>query len=189
MARLPQDPARGFQHIPSRADLPSPSARIGSLMMSHFTDTATPSEAGTDSGLRTETAIGAIGYRLRRAQLSVFQKFLAFFDEFKLRPAEYSVLVLIGDNPGRKQTEIAEVLGIKRANFVTLVHGLEERGLVERLPSPQDRRANALHLTDPGRSFLAIAQSRHAALEAETVALLGGPAARDQLLVLLDRLI
>lgn len=139
--------------------------------------------------LDTATATGAIGYRLRRAQLSVFQGFLAFFDEFKLRPAEFTVLVLIEANPGRKQTEIAEALGIKRANFVTLVHGLEERKLVERVPSAQDKRANALHLTQAGEAFLHTAQARHAALEAETVARLGGPAARDQLLALLDRLI
>ncbi|WP_244557521.1 MarR family winged helix-turn-helix transcriptional regulator [Devosia lucknowensis] len=139
--------------------------------------------------MQTETATGAIGYRLRRAQLNVFQKFLAIFDALKLRPAEYSVLVLIGDNPGRKQTEIAEVLGIKRANFVTLVHGLEERNLVERIPSAQDKRANALHLTENGKAFLADAQARHAALEEETVARLGGPAARAQLLSLLDRLL
>jgi DNA-binding MarR family transcriptional regulator len=139
--------------------------------------------------LRTETTTGAIGYRLRRAQLSVFLKFHAFFDEVGLRPAEFSVLVLIGDNPGRKQTEIAQVLAIKRANFVTLVHGLEQRGLLERQPSAADKRANALHLTDSGRAFLASAQATHARLEEETVAQLGGPAARDQLLTLLDRLI
>lgn len=148
-----------------------------------------PAPADSDSGLRTETTIGAIGYRLRRAQLSVFQQFLAVFEELKLRPAEYSVLVLIDDNPGRKQTEIAEVLGIKRANFVTLVHGLEERGFVERIPSAHDKRANALHLTESGTTFLRMAQARHATLEDETIARLGGPAARKQLLALLDRLI
>ncbi len=147
-----------------------------------------PAPAHGDTGLRTETTVGAIGYRLRRAQLSVFQQFLAVFEEFKLRPAEYSVLVLIEDNPGRKQTEIAEVLGIKRANFVTLVHGLEERGLVERIPSVNDKRANALHLSKEGRSFLRAAQARHAALEDEMIARLGGPAARERLLALLDRL-
>ena len=147
-----------------------------------------PPPAESDDALRTETTTGAIGYRLRRAQLSVFQKFLAFFDEFKLRPAEYSVLVLIDDNPGRKQTEIAEVLGIKRANFVTLVHGLEERGLVERSSSPQDKRANALHLTSTGQEFLANARAMHEAMEADLVARLGGQAARDRLLALLDRL-
>lgn len=149
----------------------------------------TDTTAAGDAGLRIETTTGAIGYRLRRAQLSVFQKFLAFFDEFNLRPAEFSVLVLISDNPGRKQTEIAEVLGIKRANFVTLVHGLEERGLVERVPSLQDKRANALHLTEQGRVFLTTAQARHNQLEDETVARIGGPRARDQLLALLDKLI
>ena len=138
--------------------------------------------------LRAEATTGIIGYRLRRAQLNVFQKFLAVFEDLRLRPAEYSVLVLIADNPGRKQTEIAEVLGIKRANFVTLVHGLEERGLVERSSSLQDKRANALHLTSTGQEFLANARAMHEAMEADLVARLGGQAARDRLLALLDRL-
>lgn len=138
--------------------------------------------------LRIDATTGIIGYRLRRAQLNVFQTFLSVFESLKLRPAEYSVLVLIADNPGRKQSEIAEVLGIKRANFVTLVHGLEDRGLVERVPSAEDKRANALHLTRQGEAFLSEARRVHEELEAEMVARLGGPAARDQLLALLDRL-
>lgn len=138
--------------------------------------------------LQTGTATGALGYRLRRAQLNVFQKFLSVFDQLQLRPAEYSVLVMIDDNPGRKQTEIAEVLGIKRANFVTMVHGLEERGLVERVPSSSDKRANALHLTRDGTAFLAHARSLHEAMEGELLARLGGEEARDQLLALLSRL-
>lgn len=141
-----------------------------------------------DDALETGATTGIVGYRLRRAQLSVFQKFLAVFDELKLRPAEYSVLVLIADNPGRKQTEIAEVLGIKRANFVTLVHGLEERGLVERMPSIADKRANALHLTGNGEAFLRHARGVHTAMENDLVARLGGAQARDSLLALLDRL-
>ncbi len=141
-----------------------------------------------DDSLRTEATTGIVGYRLRRAQLSVFQRFLAVFDELRLRPAEYSVLVLIADNPGRKQTEIAEVLGIKRANFVTMVHGLESRGLVEREPSAQDKRANALHLTVEGNAFLAEARAVHDAMEQDLVDRLGGAAGRDRLLELLDRL-
>lgn len=142
----------------------------------------------SDDGLRAEATTGIIGYRLRRAQLNVFQKFLTVFDDLRLRPAEYSVLVLIADNPGRKQTEIAAVLGIKRANFVTMVHGLEDRGLVQRTPSSADKRANALHLTRDGEAFLAHARGVHNAMEDELVARLGGTQARDRLLVLLDRL-
>ena len=65
------------------------------------------------------------------------------------------MLVLVGENPGRKQSEIAAALGIKRANFVALVDGLQNRGLIERLSLETDRRANALHLTEQGRDFMA----------------------------------
>lgn len=148
---------------------------------------ASPSEI-EEEVLRIGATTGIIGYRLRRAQLNVFQTFLAAFDALKLRPVEYSVLVLIADNPGRKQTEIAEVLGIKRANFVTLVHGLEERRLVERVPSAVDKRANALHLTEEGEAFLSHARDLHETMERDLIARLGGEKARATLLSLLDRL-
>jgi DNA-binding MarR family transcriptional regulator len=138
--------------------------------------------------LRTEATTGILGYRLRRAQLSVFQRFLEVFEEARLRPAEYTVLLLIADNPGRKQTEIAEVLGIKRANFVTLVHGLEARHLVERRAAADDRRANALFLTSAGGRFLAEARARHEQMEQQLITQLGGEANRAQLLALLERL-
>lgn len=147
-----------------------------------------PPDDDIEPMLQTASTTGIIGYRLRRAQLSVFQRFLSAFETLKLRPADYSVLMLIADNPGRKQTEIAAVLGIKRANFVTLVHGLEGRGLVRRVPSADDKRANALHMTAQGAAFLREARGMHEALEAEMVARLGGSAEREQLLRLLDRL-
>jgi DNA-binding MarR family transcriptional regulator len=129
-----------------------------------------------------------IGYRLRRAQLRVFQQFITRFVEFDLRPAEYSVLALIAANPGCKQTEIAEALGIKRANFVALINGLEKRGLTERRQPAGDRRSNALFLTPSGEEFVAKANAAQADFEAECVAKVGGRKARDQLMSLLDML-
>ena len=129
-----------------------------------------------------------IGYRLRRTQLRIFQQFIARFAEYDLRPAEYSVLTLIAANPGSKQTEIAEALGIKRANFVALINGLEKRGLTERRQPAGDRRSNALFLTPSGEKFVAKANAAQADFEAECVAKLGGQKARDQLMALLDML-
>lgn len=154
----------------------------------HLNPGSPPAAETNGNVLRTGETTGIIGYRLRRAQLSVFQRFLAIFDELKLRPVEYSVLVLIAENPGRKQTEIAEVLAIKRANFVTLVHSLEERGLVERIASEADKRANALHLTSVGETFLRHARQVHETMEQELIDRLGGETARQTLLDLLDRL-
>lgn len=141
-----------------------------------------------DSDLRTEATTDIVGYRLRRAQLAVFQRFNAAFEALDLRPAEYSVLVLITDNPGRKQTEIAEILGIKRANFVALVTGLETRGLIERQAAPGDRRANALYLTASGVEFLSAASAIQDRFEADCIERLGGIEGRDTLLRLLDTL-
>jgi DNA-binding MarR family transcriptional regulator len=114
---------------------------------------------------------------------------MARFAEFGLTPAEYSVLALIAANPGSKQTDVGDALGIKRANFVTLINGLEQRGLAERRRPTDDRRANALFLTEAGETFIAEANAVQADFESEMVDRLGGKNARDQLLTLLDKLL
>jgi DNA-binding MarR family transcriptional regulator len=139
--------------------------------------------------LETGAVTEIVGYRLRRAQLAVFQRFISRFDALDLRPAEFSVMALIDANPGSKQTDIALALGIKRANFVALASGLEQRGLIERRQPAGDRRANALYLTARGQTVMARANSEQAAFEAECVERLGGVRQRDRLLALLDRLL
>jgi DNA-binding MarR family transcriptional regulator len=95
-----------------------------------------------------------VGYLLRRAQLAVFQDFFKTFSKVNVRPAQFSVLVVIDRNPGLKQTQIADALGIKRTNFVSLVDGLERRGLAERRTADHDRRSSALYLTDAGKALV-----------------------------------
>lgn len=64
------------------------------------------------------------------------------------------LLRLIGRNPGQSQQAIAARLGTPPSRLVTLVDGLEERGLVERRRNPADRRNYALHLTEAGQRAL-----------------------------------
>jgi DNA-binding MarR family transcriptional regulator len=45
---------------------------------------------------------------------------------------------------------ISDELGVTRRNITALVDGLEEEGLVRRLPHPTDRRATVIELTDEG---------------------------------------
>ena len=140
------------------------------------------------ASLDTRVTDDIIGYRLRRAQLSVFHRFRSVFADMEIGPADYAMLVLIDDNPGRRQTDIADALGIKQANFVSLVRAFEERGLIERLPAETDKRVKAIHLTPRGAAFLAEARKLHDEMEAALVSELGGEEARDTLLKLLDRL-
>jgi len=130
---------------------------------------------------------GMVGYVLRRAQLAVFDDVIANFAELDLRPAQYSVLVLLGNSPGLKQSDVAAALGIQRANFVVLFDGLERRGLARRNSAPNDRRSYALYLTEEGERVLARANELESRLEARLDLKLG-PGGREQLLALLRRL-
>jgi DNA-binding MarR family transcriptional regulator len=131
---------------------------------------------------------GIVGYQLRVAQLAVFSDFLKSFADMELRPVDYSILRLIQANPGVRQGQLAEALGIKRANMVGLLHGLEARKLIERCATEDDRRANALHLTKSGRAFVTKVQQVWTRHEQRIIDLIGGTEKRDQLIELLRKI-
>lgn len=125
-----------------------------------------------------------VGYALRRAQIKVFDDFIRSLESVDLRPAQFSVLLIIDRNPGLKQSQVSAVLGIQRTNFVAMVDELERRGLARREPVPNDRRSYALVLTDAGRETLGRAlalQARHERRIAEAL----GENGRETLLRLL----
>lgn len=98
---------------------------------------------------------GHLGYFVRRLQLDIFQEFIGRLAPFNVRPAQFSVLVLIESNPGRPQAAIARTLNIERAALAKMLHELERRGWIERLPSVADGRSHALYLTAEGAKTLA----------------------------------
>lgn len=95
-----------------------------------------------------------LGYFIRRAQVWLFQDFIRTLASADIRPAQYSVLIVISENPGLSQSDLADALNIERARLVHLLDKLEKRGWTERQPSPTDRRSHALHLTREGQKML-----------------------------------
>jgi DNA-binding MarR family transcriptional regulator len=122
--------------------------------MARASTSLTQSENEETARLSEGILAGLIGYRLRRAQLKVFEDFIACFAPLSLKPAQFSALVLIDANPGRSQREIAAALGIQRPNFVAMMDEFERRGLAKRHRSEIDRRSHALDLTEAGRALL-----------------------------------
>lgn len=114
-----------------------------------------------------------LGYLIRRFQVWVFQDFIRTLETIDIRPAQYSVLVVIGANPGLSQSDLADTLGIERARLVRLLDLLEKRGLMRRLPSPRDRRSHALQLTSEGQKILKKAKALAATHEARLTEKLG----------------
>lgn len=96
-----------------------------------------------------------LGYLIRRAQIWIFQDFIRTLAEVRIRPAQYSVLLVIEANAGLSQSVLARTLGIERARLVHLLDGLEARNMVQRARSKHDRRSHTLSLTARGRSALA----------------------------------
>jgi DNA-binding MarR family transcriptional regulator len=126
-----------------------------------------------------------LGYALRRAQVWVFQDFIRTLAVIDIRPAQYSVLAVIGANPGLSQAELAERLAIERARLVHMLDHLQRRGLTERLPSPTDRRTHALQLTKDGQKLLKRAKALAARHEARLTEKMGADA-REQVIELLQ---
>jgi DNA-binding MarR family transcriptional regulator len=144
-------------------------------------------------GFEAEEAIdlsplsGLIGYRLRRAQVAVFQDFHRAFQAVDIRPVQFGILSLIDRNPGLKQSEVSAALGIKRTNFVPLLDELEQRGLAKREAAQSDRRSYALYLTEAGTALMDELYAINRLHEARLTARIG-EAGRTRLLALLEQL-
>ncbi len=123
----------------------------------------TVTHAGSD--LNFGILSDSIGFRLRRVQLAVMGEAIATLAPLGLRPAQFSILVLIDANPEFPQSKLSAALGIRRPNFVAMLHELESRGLTRRCVSSGDRRINTLALTDEGRHVLRRATALHEAYE------------------------
>lgn len=102
---------------------------------------------------------GSLGFLLRMAQLRAFEAFFRTVGN-DLKPGEFSILWVIGLNPGLRQGSMARRLRIKRAHMTKLIRRVVEAGLVEREVPPDDRRSIRLSLTKAGRAFV----DRHKAM-------------------------
>jgi DNA-binding MarR family transcriptional regulator len=125
-----------------------------------------------------------LGYFVRRFQLWIFQDFIRTLAALKVKPAQYSLLLVIEANPGASQSAIAQTLDIERARLARMLHALESRGWVARLAL--DGRTNALQLTASGRQTLKRVKSAALKHEAKLAARLGVKARRGLLGLLRD---
>jgi MarR family transcriptional regulator, lower aerobic nicotinate degradation pathway regulator len=85
------------------------------------------------------------------------------------RAAEFDLSVvqtrLLGVLRDRKPTmnELARLLGLDKSSVTGLIDRAQKRGLVERAPSPTDRRATLVTLTEAGRELVTKASAEFTA--------------------------
>ena len=71
-----------------------------------------------------------------------------------LSPPDAGLMRAIASKPGISQQALADHLGVLPSRMVTLIDNLEQKRLVERVSSPEDRRTYALRLTARGQQVL-----------------------------------
>ena len=118
------------------------------------------------------------GYRLRRAQVVVYQDYVRTVGSLDIRPSQFAALAIICANPGLSQTALANTMGIDRSGGVILIDALEGKGLAMRVPSPLDRRSYAIMPTAAGQATLARLKELMAEHERRVTAMLSGDEAR-----------
>ncbi|MEZ0467927.1 MarR family winged helix-turn-helix transcriptional regulator [Phaeobacter sp. SYSU ZJ3003] len=117
------------------------------------TDIKEPEPEMGVSHVSDETLRGFVGYHMKRA-FNVVQTDLArTLKPFDLRMLTYTALVLIVDNPGLRQSQLADAMDVERPNLVVIIDELERRELIVRDRVPTDRRAYALKATLAGRQL------------------------------------
>lgn len=128
-----------------------------------------------------------VGYHLRRASGVFAGDFAAAMEGTGMRQVLLGILSVVSGSPGINQGAVGRVLGIKRANMVSLINELVDAGLIAREVDPGDRRAFSLSITSGGQAVLDACLVR---IEAHEARMLAGFSAAEKatLLDLLGRI-
>lgn len=112
----------------------------------------------------------ALGYALHRARLSIVQKIEEAFADHQITTTEFLALVVVGENPGISQADLAERLEVERPRIVPMLNKLEKRGLATRTVLAGDSRFRQLHLTKKGQHLTRVLERRAEELQRKAMA-------------------
>ena len=127
-----------------------------------------------------------LGYNARRVSLKAIELFSQRMAAYGLGPVDFSILSLIGRNPGITSRQLCGTLSLLPPNLVGKITQMEKRDLLLRQPHPEDGRAIGLHLTAAGSELMQRAEGTATALEADVSQKLS-PTEAKTLLALLQK--
>jgi len=97
-----------------------------------------------------------LGFKLRLSHKAAQEDWAASAREqgITLTQVQAGMVMLIGDNPGLTQVELAQLMQVETPTMSQALSPLVANGLIRRETRPSDRRARALVLTDAGNAML-----------------------------------
>lgn len=109
-------------------------------------------EPGTTSG--NVRLNDLLGFTVRRVQIRMSQHLAEQFQQYRLRPPQFSAMLVIEQCPGISQVDLARQLAVEPSQIVQLLCKLERRELILKARGTHDRRTNFLQLTDAGSALV-----------------------------------
>ena len=127
-----------------------------------------------------------LGYLLKHVLAQLTEAQTAALAPYGVTGRDLAVLSAIAAGAPLSQLEVAARLRVDRTSIGDLLDGLEDRGLVERRRSAEDRRRNVVALTPQGESTFASAERIRLEVEREFLTPLpDGARFREELRLLL----
>ena len=129
----------------------------------------------------------SVGFLISQLGFFSSRKFHDALEPLGIGPRDFLLMRFVAASDGQSQQALADRLQVPPSRMVALVDHLEDAGLVERRPDPDDRRVRGLYLTRKGRGVLNRASK--IAIDYETQLCAGiNREEREQLIDLLQKL-
>jgi DNA-binding MarR family transcriptional regulator len=147
--------------------------------------------AKNKSGIKGGVAVldRSPSHLLHRALQRALDIYAEEFGEGAVTQRQFAVLAAAQERDGATQADLVRITGIDRSTLADMARRMIDKGLLERERSTLDARANAVRLTDAGRSALGEAGPRMVAADARLLKLIGGGGRRSAFVSLLQDLV
>jgi DNA-binding MarR family transcriptional regulator len=106
------------------------------------------------------------GFSVKLVWILGYALLMRAFGDSGITPQRFSMLELIGCNPGLQQTQLGNALGLSRSAATLTIDFWEDRGCIERRADRNDRRSFEIYLTPQGE--IELARLRELVLESDT---------------------
>ncbi|WP_425050587.1 MarR family winged helix-turn-helix transcriptional regulator [Psychromarinibacter sp. S121] len=116
-------------------------------------------EAAAPEAPEDEVSLGHLAkdifFVMRALRAHLARENASLFERHDVASGEIAIVSLIGLNPGISQKQLAETVVLKKSALTKVVNHLEQTGIIERRKEADDKRFNALHLTERGEALRA----------------------------------
>ncbi|TDL75692.1 MarR family transcriptional regulator [Rhodococcus qingshengii] len=122
-----------------------------------------------------------------KASKAVVENIRKDVESHKINNENFITLELLYSKGPHPVQKISEILSIPSGSITYVVDKLEKKGLVERQPNPNDRRASNVVLTEEGRALFDEVFPKHVATISQNLSFISNDE-KEQLIDLLKRI-